>query len=252
MDNINYSEVKEINFEISPPFWQRVPFILTMIIFFILLFYLIIINVIRGVNRKNEKKQQIKELQAQALRAQLNPHFIFNFLNSVQALIFKEELNSASDFLSNFADLMREYLNSFDTQTITLEKELELIESYLDLEKLRFKDQLLISLNVNGSLNGWSVIPLFSQPIIENAIIHGASPMKKGELEITLDATATILKLSIRDNGNIPFDLKKINISSSKGIELTKRRLQNWNDRNTMNFVNLPDGHEVTFTIYKK
>ena len=252
-DKIHFGKTKQIKLRILPPFWQEPSFI-TLVILLVLGILLLGFKLrIRAVKRKSQAEQHLKDLQAQALRAQLNPHFIFNFLNSIQTLIYKEELIVASDYLSNFASLMRNYLNSFDTKEISLSKEIELIDAYLSLEKLRFKEGIDFEIVVNGEKNEWTVIPLFSQPIIENAIIHGVTNSKgTGKIKIVFDLFVDRMELCIRDNGQTPINMDAINFSKSKGIQLTRERIKNWNDRNYMEIMNCDFGHEVTFTIYKK
>jgi LytS/YehU family sensor histidine kinase len=120
-----------------------------------------------------EKKYRDSELKA--LKAQMNPHFIFNALNSIQEYIILNKKNLASDYLGKFADLIRTYLNHSNRGLISLEEELKCLEMYLELEELRFEEKLTFVIDVAEDVNVSTVfIPtMLIQPYIENALKHG-------------------------------------------------------------------------------
>lgn len=143
--------------------------------------------------------------QLTALRAQMNPHFIFNALNSIQHFILQGNTAEANRYLSSFSKLQREILNNSDQQFITLEKEKEILEIYLDLEKLRLDDNFSFEIRLNDDVDPSEIMipPMIVQPFVENAIWHGLLP-KKGiktlviEFHLKNDDT---LFCTITDNG---------------------------------------------------
>ncbi|EDM44459.1 possible sensor protein [unidentified eubacterium SCB49] len=150
-------------------------------------------------------EKQYRDSELKALKAQMNPHFIFNALNSIQEYIILNKKNLAGDYLGKFADLMRKYLKHSDAGTLTIQDEIESLEMYLDLESLRFEDTLEYSFNVSETINRDQLrIPtMLIQPYIENALKHGLLHRKTGrKLWVTFtkvnDKTITCC---IEDNG---------------------------------------------------
>ena len=181
----------------------------------IILFYCIyaIVNYFKKLNIRNEKKLELayKELelskknelaflQLKSLKSQMNPHFIFNSLNSIQDLILQQNTDSSYDYVVLFSQLVRNTLNYSNKDFISIDKELEFLEVYLQLEKLRFEDDFTFSIE-NTNTEGLSVPSLIVQPFIENALIHGLLH-KSGKKKLTIDFTFTDhLLCTITDNG---------------------------------------------------
>ncbi|HET6768305.1 MAG TPA: histidine kinase, partial [Chitinophagaceae bacterium] len=158
---------------------------------------------------ESEKKQlelqrQAAELEMQALRAQMNPHFIFNCLSSINRIIMKNDSQSASDYLTRFSRLMRMVLINSQRAMIPLEDELQMLRLYLDMERLRFKDSFNYSIIFTNTIDEGAVFvpPLLLQPFCENAIWHGL--MQKdgaGLLTVELSMRDNFLNCIITDNG---------------------------------------------------
>jgi len=153
---------------------------------------------------KAELKQQASELEMQALRAQMNPHFIFNSLNSINMFILENNKLQASEYLSKFSRLIRLILQNSKEALIPLESELEALQLYLELESLRFENKFeyKIAINDNVDTTALKVPPLIIQPYAENAIWHGLMHKKeKGHLEIELYQQEETLFCKIIDDG---------------------------------------------------
>lgn len=156
-------------------------------------------------------QQQIKEEQRDALQSkmmmlssQMNPHFIFNSLGSVQSFIFNNETTKAVDFISEFAGLMRKNLINSTTEFISISEEIEFLDKYLLLEKIRFNNSFDYEILENiENIHDTLIPPMLLQPFIENAIIHGLSKLenRKGKLKLELKETDEIIMCSITDNG---------------------------------------------------
>lgn len=168
------------------------------------------------------KKLKIKnkKIALQSLRREMNPHFIFNSLNSVNHFIRQNDELAANQYLSKFSKLMRNIMENSKDDYIPLNVELELIENYLALEKSRFQDKFEYEVNIDNSLkNSELKIPsMLIQPFIENSIWHGLRYKEsKGKVEILIDYQDNKLIVKIKDNG--------IGIAKSKEIK-TKNQLQ--------------------------
>ncbi|MGE6398053.1 sensor histidine kinase [Chryseobacterium scophthalmum] len=220
-------------FEIKPRFWQTWWFKLILIAFII---FIISIVINYYVQKKRDKKlekfyheKQIAELELQAIKAQINPHFIYNCLNSIKFLLFKEDYEETENYLDIFSQLIRKTLHYSEKTFIPIKEEIEYLSLYLDMEKLR-QDGLFdydISISKNVSKN-WMIPSLLIQPYVENAIKHGISDLKtqKGFIRISFQHAASALCIIIEDNG---IGIKTKNEPSgndfSFGLKLSKKRI---------------------------
>ena len=213
-------------------------------------------------------EKQYRQSELKALKAQMDPHFIFNALNSIQEYIVLNQKNLASDYLGKFADLMRKYLKYSDRGSISLQEEMNCLRIYLELEKIRFEEKLNYTLVVSENLDLDSIcIPtMLIQPYVENALKHGLLH-KKGDREIiiSIDETNTDKQLicSIYDNGigrKKARELKKkrANFNQSFATKATQSRLEllNFGRTHKIGFViedlyevNMASGTRVTVTI---
>lgn len=162
-----------------------------------------------GIKLKLKKKEgEVRFLRSEykAMNALMNPHFVFNSLNSVQSLVNNNENNTASRYIRIFSDLIRQNMRNIAQELIPISKELDLVENYLKIEKLRFKDKLNFSINIDEDVETELIFvpPLLIQPLVENAIKHGIWPKKTsdGFIEINLFEKQNILHIEISDNGN--------------------------------------------------
>ncbi|MEO6837967.1 MAG: histidine kinase, partial [Ginsengibacter sp.] len=205
----------------------------------------IVIFIIRNISlkRRNEKlqseqkhsqlQQQASELEMQALRAQMNPHFIFNCLSSINRYILINDTEAASSYLTKFSRLIRMALQQSEKSMITLEKELEMLRYYLDLERLRFKNVFDYSITFINTLDTSTIFvpPLILQPFAENAIWHGLMHKKGiGHLDIALSVDDKILTSIITDNGvgraeAAVLKSKTVEKDKSMGMQITVERL---------------------------
>ncbi len=173
------------------------------------------------------------ELEMQALRAQMNPHFIFNCLSSINRFILKNESKTASNYLTRFSRLIRMVLINSEKPLITLEDELQMLRLYLEMERLRFKDNFDFSITFLNEIDDDNVFipPLLIQPFCENAIWHGL--MQKdghGMLEINFRLENAILYCTIKDNGvgrekAEAYKSKSAEKGKSMGLHITSERL---------------------------
>ena len=183
--------------------------------------------------RTAELLQQKSELEMQALRAQMNPHFIFNSLNSINRFILQNNRTQASEYLTKFSKLVRLILQNSQAPLISLESELEALELYLDLEALRFDHRFGYKISVPKDLDieALQVPPLIIQPYTENAIWHGLMHKEdKGQLDIEVSEEKDHLYFKIADNGigrkqAAAMASKSATKHKSMGLKITRDRI---------------------------
>ena len=151
---------------------------------------------------EESKKNEYADLKLKSLRAQMNPHFMFNALNSIQDLILKQDIEASYDYIAMFAQLIRDTLNYSNQDFISIENELNFLKTYLELEKLRFGDLFNYTISYNEKKSSIEVPSLLIQPFVENALVHGLIH-RTGEKELHIDfkLTKNILHCTITDNG---------------------------------------------------
>jgi LytS/YehU family sensor histidine kinase len=144
---------------------------------------------------------RLAEAQLQALQSQLHPHFLFNTLNTISALM-QRDIDAADAMLERLSDLLRLTLDRIGLQQVTLKEEIDFIEKYLDIERARFGDRLHVQIRVEPGLLDASVPTLLLQPLVENAVRHGIAPqVMGGRVEIDARREGGQLRLVVRDNG---------------------------------------------------
>lgn len=149
---------------------------------------------------KEEKRKQL-ELQLNSVRAQLNPHFIFNAMGTLQTLINRVEIEKANIYLGRVSKLMRSSLENSTKLLAGLDDELEYLRNYLEIESLRFNFRYIIEVEEDFPVHEVEIPAMFIQPIVENAIKHGLSGVKNGELVISVKKEFRDMIISIKDNG---------------------------------------------------
>ncbi|MFC0076237.1 histidine kinase [Flavobacterium procerum] len=211
----------------------------------LLLLFLFIVKALYSIKIKN------KEIALQSLRREMNPHFIFNSLNSVNQFISENKELEANKYLTSYSNLMRNMMENSNKDFISLDKEVEQLKKYLDLEHLRFEDKFEFEITVDDSLDPERVfVPnMILQPHLENAIWHGLRYLdKKGFLSLRFDVKNGKIIVTIEDNGiglTKSRELKTTNqkIYESRGLNNTKERIA---------LLNELYKKEITFRIVEK
>ena len=223
---------------ITPPYWTSWWFWISIIAFLLLLFYIIVKLRVRAV-RKTERlkaryEKELLELEAKALRAQMNPHFVFNCLNSIKTLMQENQNEKGVSYLTTFSKLIRTLFNNADKKEISLYDEIETCKFYLQLEAMRFDDKFSYSVKVdeNIDLKSIQVPALIIQPFIENAIWHGIVPRGSGHVLLSVSRDNGDVLVIIEDDG-IGREASEQNKSASglathqsRGVNLTQSRLK--------------------------
>jgi hypothetical protein len=191
-----------------------------------------------------EKKhyRQIVELELRTLQLQMNPHFIFNALNSIQSYVMTHDALTANNYLSKFAHLIRMFLDSSRSRYISLSEEVKLLNLYIEMESLRFEEKFEFKIEIDPEVNKYIEIPtMILQPFVENAINHGIRYKKdKGFLKINFFYTGRYLICRMEDNGVGRKVAKQIQAKTrkgyrSQGLKITAERLMTYNKINETN-----------------
>ncbi|HWZ02986.1 MAG TPA: histidine kinase [Mucilaginibacter sp.] len=235
--------VTEYPFLIKTPWYQSGWFHLVCVLllgFFGGGFYVFILNIRHRKKIQQELFKKTKlQLELKAIYAQLNPHFIFNALSSIQGLINKQDIKGANSYLSDFAGLLRESLNNSNKEQIALKQEVAALETYLKLEQLRFGFKYDISVADNINVYETEIPSLLLQPLVENAVKHGVSALQeKGMININFVRQQNDMVVSVTDNG---IGFRPAANTDGFGLKLTRDRIKLLND-----FTN---GQAISFEI---
>ena len=169
---------------------------------------------------------RLAQSRLQVLKGQLQPHFLFNTLNAISELIYKDQ-EAAERMLGDLSDLLRLSFEKLEVQEISLKQELEFLKKYLEIEQMRFHDRLRVEMEISPETLDASVPNMILQPLVENAIKHGIAPRSTGgKIRIGAVRNNGSLELSVADNGiGVPFnDIG--NVSEGVGLSNTRRRLK--------------------------
>lgn len=222
--NTNLNKEKKVLFIIPFPFWRTNLFISIVFILCISLISLIIYLRIRHIKLRELKKVEINKnyatLELKALQSQMNPHFIFNCLNTIKYFIAIDDKASANKYLGKFSKLIRMFLEHSNNNYISLEAEINLLTLYIELEQLRLENGFEYTLSIDPQLNLNEIeIPgMLFQPLVENAIHHGLRELThNGILNLIFDKKENKLVGTIRDNG-----IGRLNSLAKKGQDLTE------------------------------
>ncbi len=242
-------KVTNYEIEIQQHFYNKIWFYILMTSLISAMIYAFSRWRIKEINAHNDEitsiNKRVSELNLTALQSQMNPHFLFNAMSSIQYHLTSNNLKKAEEVLSSFGKLIRMILESSKAKTWSLEKEIEMLTKYIDIEKEKFdKDELNVSFNTLQLANkGWQIPPMIIQPYIENAFNHAFVMMEeKAELHIDISDKEEIIIVNIIDNG-IGIDksksYKKNVVHDSMGMNITQERIAMYNDENKSGKIEL-------------
>jgi len=227
-----YSPISTITFSIKKHFWESIWFYISIMILITIIVFFIFSKVLKRQRKKQDVNQRLLESQLVSLRAQMNPHFMFNIVNSVQGLIYSNKRTEASNLLGKMSMLMRRILDVSNQQNISIEKELEILKNYIELEAARFDNdfEYIIETNLRQDEQSTLIPSLVIQPFIENAFKHGLMH-KKGAKKLIVKINKTdphTITILIEDNGvgrktSSKINSKRINHKSFAGEAIESR-----------------------------
>jgi signal transduction histidine kinase len=234
--NTRQSETQTLlEFTIRPPFWQTWWFYIYSSVALIAVLWFVYYTREQRLRKEVQAKLEVAELEMQALQSQMNPHFVFNVLNSLQRYILERDADKGVQLLGDFSSMIRQTFSLSSKKKISLREEILYLETYLRLEQDRFayKFQFKITADANVSLADVMIPSMLIQPMVENAVKHGLTPLKGDEGVLTVRFLAMdnqSLKCIIEDNGigiEMSMFLKRDNASHlSKALSITRRRIE--------------------------
>jgi ligand-binding sensor domain-containing protein len=231
----NWSDVHKMMISIPLPFFKL---LWVQLLLFIVVVGIVVWLTVTFTGRIRKKQLAAKDIQLTmadleliSLRSMMNTHFVFNALNSIQQFISGKNHLEANRYLGKFSRLMRSHLNASLDTYIPLTEELQSLDHYLSLEKLRLEERLEYTFSVPDLLPELSIPGFILQPLVENAIWHGLMPLEAGgKVEIIVELSDTELTISIRDNG-VGLKPNHHQNHSSRGIQMIHKRLEILSDR---------------------
>lgn len=249
---------------INSPWYKTMFFYISLIIIIAISIWITMVWRIKKIRKKHEVERkilaiqkQVFELEQKSLRLQMNPHFLFNSLNSIQSFVIEKDIDKTIYYLSRFSQLMRLVLNNSQQTFVVLQDELKVIRLYLDLERLRYENifDYIIIIDPDIDEEFTAIPPMIIQPYIENAIIHGLIHKKQqGELRIELKLIEDHILCIIQDNGIGRAAAIKIREQSgishkSSGMLITQERLDILNkkskDQISVKVIDLKNNNET-------
>ena len=249
---------------IKPPFWQTWWFYLVIFLLASSTIYFFYKKRIENLQEKVRVNEQITLLKMNVLRNQMNPHLIFNSLNSVRYFVLSDQKEKAKDYLSKFAKLLRTILNYSRENVVSLSNEIEAIKLYIEVELGRFESNFKYIVKIDNAveIDYISIPPLLLQPYIENAILHGLLNSEKTDkmLKISVNQKSEdLVEILIEDNGIGRTKSKEINLkkeNKSLGIDITNQRIeffnQNFKSKISVKTIDLPNDGGTKVCVFIK
>ncbi len=261
-----------IKFKINKPWWKSIGAISLYLVLTSIILFLVFIYKTKSITKKNELlteklilERNLRDSMLTSIKSQMNPHFFYNALNTIQSFIFSDDKRNASTYLSKFSKLTRLILEMSEKETVTLQEEIEALKLYLDIEQVRFNGELNYNITIGNNINtDFIKIPaMLIQPYVENALKHGLLH-KKGTKHIDLNFSLIdkTLKIEVNDNGigrnkSQEINAQKIDKHKSFSTNANLKRIELLNANNFKISLNIKDkvnsdcasdGTDVTIT----
>ena len=186
-------------------------------------------------NERIRLEKKMSEVRLMALQSQMNPHFIFNILNSIQYYIIDNDMENALESLSNFATLIRKMLDMSSMQAVTLKEEIKFLNLYVSIENYRYKNKIEFEVDVDPiiDIKSIKIPPMMLQPLVENAFVHAFQPdCTSNKITLKFFVEGIYLVIEVKDNGiGLDYSNKKGNFHESKGVKIIKERLHIFNNK---------------------
>ncbi len=245
-----FSANQQVHIKILPAFWNRWWFRSIILLLLWALIYAAYRYRVTQINKQaqlqTEYEVKLSELEMSALRTQMNPHFIFNSLNTINSFISLNNSEQANVYITKFSRLIRLILDHSRKRKITLEEEIQVVELYIQMEQIRFQNKFIYSIEISDDVEAANteVPPLIIQPFVENSILHGLLPsVTKGLLKVSVFKQNDRIICTIYDNGIGREKAKvlrhhnrnKLEKRTSHGMEITLKRIELFNRQNAIN-----------------
>jgi ligand-binding sensor domain-containing protein len=265
-DGIQNPAETSLKISIEPPFWQTKWFRSMLLIVLLSGVYFIFRNRINQIRKEESRKTELQHIRSQAemvaMKAQINPHFIFNCLNTVDSYILTNQRKEASRFLQFFSQLIRLVLENSGEELVSIERDLEALKLYISLEEERYEHRFKTFFDIDKKIleSDYRIPPMLLQPFVENAIIHGLRHRvgADGKLKIALQLNGNQLFIQIEDNGigrkaSAEINKNRAVYHQSKGLDLTIQRIKAlgelYDSPSSYEVIDLAEGTKVCIEI---
>ncbi|MFW5758432.1 MAG: histidine kinase, partial [Bacteroidota bacterium] len=229
----------KFEFSVLQPWWHKSVVVMIGVVLLVLLIVLVVMFIYDRVKQQKFKKLQVEkriaELKLGALKSQIDPHFVFNVMNSLGSSIFKGNSMEAYATLTRFAHLVRQAIENNESSFSTIEFEIDFVKSYLDLQKQRFKNVFDYTISIDNKVDTRTFVPrLLIQNLVENAVKHGVAPLKEnGRVEISINKLPDSTLLVVEDNGiGRKASLEQQNGSTGIGLSVNRELISIFNQSN--------------------
>ena len=252
--NGKINKSRHFYFTITPPFWKTIPFYIIVFITTVLIIIFIVKRRIDQIKEKEKTNRRITEVRLEALKSQMNPHFTFNVMNSIQNYVIDNDIDSALYFIGSFSKLIRTTLDQSFKQSITLDEEIEFLSNYVEIQNMRFENDIAFVVDFpKKNSRSIKIAPMIIQPLIENIFVHAFnSTVKNPKLSLSfyLDEDfdkAEFINVVVSDNG---LGRKKRDSEHiSRGSQIIEERLSLLNNitssSSQLKYKDLEKGTEV-------
>jgi LytS/YehU family sensor histidine kinase len=248
--NGQWGQPSVLHFTIQPPLVQRCWFLITAGLILAIIITFLVRYRIKQIRHEAAMKEQLAETEMMALRAQMNPHFLFNSLNAIDNLIQTKQHDKATTYLGRFARLLRMVLDSSKNKLVPFDRDFAALQLYIDMERFRSSDKFQYEISASPELlnGGYHIPPLLAQPFIENAIHHGLLNKQSNDRMLKVKATLQddYIMFRIEDNGIGRKKAMEINAVNrpdhvSYGWQITAQRLGMHNGGDGINDIIIHD-----------
>ncbi len=245
----NYTQ-ELIRLKITPPYWKTSWFWVIIILCIITISYFQIKQKIKKSLQQEALQKRIAETKLEALQSQMNPHFTFNAMSSIQNYVIDNDIDKALIYIGEFSNLMRQTLDNSSETYISLREEIEYLNSYILLENMRFDNSIVVSIQTNGlSVDDEFIPPMLLQPLIENSFNHAFSSTNgKHKLTINFNKNNGFLSITVSDNGSGIQNANKQMQHTSKALKIIKERLNLISKNTDTGFITIKSSNKGTVT----
>jgi ligand-binding sensor domain-containing protein len=253
--NGNVSRSKILSLNIEKPFWNTMPFYLLAILIIISIVYILIRWRFKVLNKRQKQKsmfeKRIAEAKMEALRSQMNPHFVFNAIGAIQNFVIDNDTDSSLEYMNSFSKLIRKTLDYSSKNSITVKEEVDFLKLFVKIQNLRFGNRVRFISRIQKGIdkNHMEIPPMLLQPIVENCFEHAFDDtIKTPKINLSFELKGPFLEITVSDNGHgIKGQLNK----SSKGLRLVRERLKLLHPKNWFEVESNDSGTSVKVYLFQ-
>ncbi len=244
---------KIVRLTIERPFWNTIPFYLLAVLIIISIVFILIRWRFKVLNKRQKQKSMIEkriaEAKMEALRSQMNPHFVFNAIGAIQNFVIDNDTDSSLDYMNSFSKLIRKTLDYSSKKSITIQEEVDFLKLFVKIQNLRFGNQVRFTIRVQKTIdkNHMEIPPMLLQPIVENCFEHAFDDsIKTPKINLFFELKGLFLEITVRDTGH---GIKNTVRAKSKGLKLVEEHLKLIHPENRLEITSDTTGTSVKILL---